>query len=508
MRRILYIVPLFLSCVYTTKDYQIYPESEVDTLSSSLIEEAETYLESLSEDSILKALERESPRISIETRKFGIEIPEERREIARWVLYFQTKGRGRLERAYRRMLRYLPVVKEIFIREGLPEELVYLPIVESNYNPYARSRAGAVGIWQFMKSTARKYGLRVDWWMDERRDPIKSTEAACKYFKDLFEMFGRWDLILCAYNAGEGKILRKVKKNGSNNFWDVKRALPRETREYVPAFFATLVILKSPKDHRFNFDTIKVEPFEFDTVIVPKPADLKLLAKWAGISVKKLRALNPQFKRWSTPPYLKNYTLRIPKGTKERFVAQMSKDKRKSWISTLIHRVRRGETLSQIARKYGVSQWEIVRINNIRNRHYLKVGQVLKIPVPSGRKAGRRSYVKETKRGKIYIVRNGDSLWKISKRFGVSIKKLKRWNNLKGNRIYPGQKLIISKEKVKSYAQRKGEGKIYTVRKGDNLWKISRRFGIPLKTLKRLNNLKGTRIYPGQKLIIGARESS
>jgi membrane-bound lytic murein transglycosylase D len=441
MRKFLFFIILLSSCVvYTTKD-EIIGENDIDTTGASLIEEAQSYLESLSEDSILKALEKESPRLSIETKKFGIEIPEERREIARWVLYFQTRGRKRLERAYVRMLRYLPLVKEILLKEGLPEELAYLPIVESNYNPYARSRAGAVGIWQFMKSTARKYGLRVDWWIDERRDPVKSTEAAARYFKDLFELFGRWDLILCAYNAGEGKLLRKVRKNGSIDFWELKRLLPRETREYVPAFFATLLIFKDPEGHGFNFDTIKVEPFDFDTVRVPKPADLKLLAKWAGVSVKTIRRLNPQFLRWATPPYMRNFILRIPKGKRDRFIAYMSRDKRKSWVSVLIHRVRRGETLSQIARRYGVSQWEIVRVNNIRNRHLLRVGQVLKIPVPNGSKPRKRSYAKMG--GKIYTVRKGDSLWKISRRFGIPIEKLKRWNRLRGTRIYPGQKLII-----------------------------------------------------------------
>lgn len=401
-------------------------------------------VEKAASDSIIKELEKlKTIKVDIGKERFTIEVPEERREITRWLHYYRTRGKAKFLRAYRRMLVYAPIIKEKFREEGLPEELAYLPFVESNFNPYARSRAGALGIWQFMRSTARKYGLRVDWWIDERRDPIKSTDAAVKYLKDLFEMLGRWDLVLASYNVGEGKILRKLRKHGKADFWSIRKYLPKETREYIPAFMAVLLILKNPEEHGFKLDTFNITPLSFDTVVVPKPADIKLLAKWASMREEEFRRLNPEFIRWATPPYMKNFTIKIKRGRKDLFYARMEKEKNRKWVSALIHRVRRGETLWGIARRYGVSLTALKKMNGLRNPRYLRPGQILKIPIPKSYAYRKTKKSRRKSKYRYYIVRRGDSLWSISRRFGVPLNVLKKWNGLRRTTIYPGQRIIV-----------------------------------------------------------------
>jgi len=457
--------------------------------------------EEITEEESQKILEEDLPFLEREAEDLGIKIPRSNPAIAKWVLYYRTKGWGKLERALRRGAPYLPYIKQIFKENHLPEELSYLPVVESAFRNHARSRKGAVGLWQFISSTARKYGLRVDRWVDDRRDPIRSTYAAVKYLKYLYSLFGKWDLALASYNVGEGKVLSRIRRLRTRDFWKLRKRLPRETREYVPAFFA--VVLIAHQAEKYGLDKIlDADPWRFDTVRVPRQVELKLLAKWAGTSLSVIKKLNPRYKRSVTPPYERNFLVRIPVGTRNAFLAAMGSTPRSQWVRTTYHRVRRGETLSHIARRYGVSVREIARANGIRNYNRLRVGQVLKIPL-----LGEPFYV--SKRSKSYRsatgakrhrVRRGESLWTIARRYGVRISDLKRWNRLRGSKIYPGQVLVVRP------SLRKEIGYItYRIKKGDTLYDIAAKYNVSIRTLKRINNISNPRrLRPGQRIKIPA----
>ncbi len=509
------LVFLILACAYIRQTDRPIVEPEV--LEPDTIEIPYEYWK-LPRKISKEQLEIIEAKIKKELGKIRMEVPEDRREIARWINYLTGRGRRKFIRALRRAYVYKKMVVEILEREGLPRELFYLPIIESNYNPMARSRAGAVGIWQFMRGTARKYGLRVDWWMDERRDPVRSTEAAAKYLKDLYLRFGRWDLALSAYNAGEGKVERKVYQFNADNFWEVKHHLPRETRNYVPAFYAVLIVATDPQSFGIEIDTENIKPYEFDTVTIPRQVDLYTAARWAGVSYSTIKRLNPQFKRRVTPPYLRNFTLKLPKGTRGRFVAAMRRTPKSKWVKTITHRVRRGETLYAIARKYGVRVSDIMRMNNIRNPRRLRVGTRLIIPTVSPPSRAVASKVtkktwKKVKGAKYYVVKRGDTLWRIARKFGVTVRDLKKWNSLRSNRIKPGQRLIVRMPKRKGTEQVAKTRKkrthsntkyiTYRVKPGDTLYSIALRYGTTVQTLKRLNDIKSPRLLkPGQKLKI------
>ncbi len=482
-----------------------------ETETTPFFEEGERFVQQVNEEQIQKLLEEQRNLLEAEFALFNLEAALDREEVLRWIEFYRGPGRAKLERFYRRGLRYLPYIFDIVEEEGLPRDLAYLPMIESGYNPLARSRAGAVGIWQFMRGTARKYGLRVDWWMDERRDPLKSTRAAMHYLRDLYEEFGAWDLALAAYNVGEGRIRRLV-QGSQRSYWEVRRRLPRETRLYVPSFFAVVLLLKDPQAFGITLDTSGVEPWEFDTVYVPAPVELNLVARWAGTSIRTLEDLNPAFRRWATPPDLKGFYLRIPPGTRDRVLAGMKATPRRQWVTKLVHRVRKGESLWTIARRYGVSVSAIARANHLRRRSLIHPGQRLWIPVPGGASpsvVARAATAQPRSTGTYYRVRRGDSLWKIARRFGVTVADLKRWNHLRSSVLRPGQRLRVRppEERGSRVASRTGV-RHYRVRSGDSLWKIARRFRVTVSDLKRWNRLRSNTLRPGQVLKIYVRGSS
>lgn len=314
--------------------------------------------------------------------------------------YFNTSIRNRFEQWLIRLSRYRPLVDSIFSEFDLPSDLIYLSLVESGFNPYAYSRARATGPWQFMKGTAKVYGLRVDSYVDERRDPIKSTVAAARYLRDLYDLFGTWPLAMAAYNAGEGKVMRALQKAQADSFTDIAktRLIRRETREYVPRFMAATIIARNPD--RYGFPTDEVDPHQFEEVAVNRPIHLKSIANITGISYQELRLLNPELKRDATPPDGNLYLLKVPMGSKGR-------------VEKLMDRIPSYKFPSRTA----------------------KVKRFKSAPV-----SGKKSVGSASKR---YRVRIGDSLAKIAKRFGVSVKTLKARNNLSGPLIKPGDLLII-----------------------------------------------------------------
>ncbi len=308
--------------------------------------------------------------------------------------YFHTRIRDRFEAWMARLQHYHPLVESIFAEFKLPTDLVYLSLVESGFNPHAYSRARATGPWQFMKGTAKIYGLRVDSYVDERRDPIKSTVAAARYLRDLFDLLGSWPLAMAAYNAGEGKVMRALQKARAEDFDDLARTrlLRRETKEYVPRFMAATIIAKNPEQFGFDPDEDLV-PHQFDEVVVLRPLALKALAEATGISFQELKRLNPELRRDGTPPDGHEYHLKVPVGQKALVEAALDK----------------------------VPIWNPPPL-------IAKRGPVFQAQVKDG----------------WYRVRGGDSLASIAKRFRLSVQDLKTRNHLSGHKIRPGDLLAIS----------------------------------------------------------------
>ncbi len=281
--------------------------------------------------------------------------------------------------------KYLDLMKEILKEKDVPEEIVFLPLIESGFNPYAYSRARAVGYWQFIASTAKKYGLKINWWRDERRDPVKSTEAAADYLKDLYEMFGSWNLAMAAYNAGEGKILKALNKTKTDDYWSLldTKYLKRETKEYVPKFIAASLIANSPQD--FGFEDLEYHPpLNYDRVTISSPVDLEIIADCAETTVEVIKELNPELRRWCTPPDVSEYTLRVPEGKKDIFLKNLSQVPEEKLFTLDIYKVKKGDTFKGISKKTGIPVQIILDLNSLEKIMPLKEGTKIYLP-PKGK---------------------------------------------------------------------------------------------------------------------------
>ncbi len=365
--------------------------------------------------------------------------------VEREIKLFQTVERKFFMRSYKRSGRYMEMIVKALKEAGLPEDLAWLPLIESGFKVKALSRARALGLWQFIPSTGYKFGLKRDMWIDERLDPEKATAAAIAYLEELHNIFGDWTTVLAGYNSGEGVVLRLIrtqKINYLDGFWDLYEKLPRETARYVPRFLATLHILKEPAKHGFTLEEPD-KPVPYETVTIKKQVQLKAIADKLGVSLKELTGLNPELRRKVTPPA--SYSLRLPPGKGEVLLARLDEIPRWSTpkSSYVYHRVRKGEALSLIAMKHRTSVRAIVRANNIREKHFIRIGQKLKIPVRGSSIA--KVYASKSKLppGGKYQVKKGDSLWLIAKTFNTNTKKLMRTNNLRTTRLRVGQTLKI-----------------------------------------------------------------
>lgn len=377
---------------------------------------------------------------------------------------------------------YFPMFEEHLAKYNIPLELKYLAIVESALNPKAKSRVGASGLWQFMYPTGKQYNLEVNSYVDERHDPLKATEAACQYLSHLYEIFGDWSLVLASYNAGPGNVSKAIRRSGgSQNYWNIRKFLPRETANYVPAFLATMYIYEFKKEHGILPKKATLTYFETDTIMVKKQMSFKHISELLDIPVEQIEFLNPIYKLKVIPfEEDKAHYLRLPKNkmglfvsneekvyaylnhletfkekTKSEYIASTSKDsigtgadststavsKPKFERKTQFHTIKTGESLGKIADKYNVSISNLKSWNKIKG-NTIQAGKKLKIY--SDKKITENSEQKTTKNG-TYTVKNGDSLFSISKQFpGVSIEDLKKWNDISGDNIQPGMKLKIN----------------------------------------------------------------
>ncbi len=476
----------------------------------------EALISRFSEMNNLKFDSSEYKRLEIYTQeKLSYDIPIVFNDrVKKCIVYYQTVARDAVKRYLGRSTKYNPMILRTFAEYGLPLDLSYLALVESGYNPHAYSWARAMGLWQFIASTGRLYNLDRTWWYDERKDPVKATHAAARHLKDLYNEFNSWELALAAYNCGPGRIRTAIKKTRNEDFWMMR--LPKQTMDYVPFFMAAVMICKDPA--RFGFTDINYEPeWRYDEVKINKSLELKTVARAIGRTEEELKELNPELLRQHTPPNVKNYMLRIPVGTKDAFLAaydEMPSSKQTSWV---YHNIRRGESLSTIARKYGVSVYAIREANNLSSKSRIIAGKNLIIPVPGGTtyaEAEPKASRKYAAEGDTYVVRAGDTVSDIAAAFGTTAEEIRRLNRLNRNSfIYVGQRLKVRSDGAEQNAgirASSAEGaSVYVVRKGDTLWDIAKRFGISVSYLRKLNNL-GSRgkIYPGQKLLISSADST
>jgi membrane-bound lytic murein transglycosylase D len=295
-----------------------------------------------------------------------------RRIKERFALYLSRSGQ------------YLGLMQDILRAKDVPEDIVFLSLIESGFNPYAYSIAKAAGPWQFISSTAKRYGLEIDWWKDERRDPVKSTMAAADYLKDLHGMFGSWSLAMAAYNAGEGKIMRAIKKNKSDDYWDLlgTRHIRDETKEYVPRFIAASMIAANPQE--FGFENIEYhQPMSYDEVVLSAPIDLAVAAECAETDLDTIKKLNPELRRWCTPPDMSQYVLRIPKGKKDLFEKNLTVVPEAERLTIERYLVNKGDTFKKIAKKTGISEYVILSLNPTEKIMPLTAGTEIYLP-PKG----------------------------------------------------------------------------------------------------------------------------
>jgi membrane-bound lytic murein transglycosylase D len=382
--------------------------------------------------------------------------------VLRYVELFQGRLREFLAEGLERGAQYLPMIQSVFRAEGLPLDLAYVPLIESAFKPTALSRAKARGVWQFMRGTGLENGLKQDWYIDERSDPAKATVAAAKYFKTLHRMFEDWHLAMASYNGGPGRMQRAMRASRKNDFWSLtatSRYLPRETREYVPMILAAVIIAKNPA--KYGFDVPALTAPAIETVAVPTAVDLRRVAEWASVPVEEIQRLNPELRRWTTPIRGESYELSVPAGTSERISAELSLASPNTLNALQWHVVKRGETLTTIARKLRVNRTDLAEANYLRTSSTVKAGQKLLVPrMPSaallaraasgapidtaGNDATPAALEDAPTETVVHRVQRGDTLFGLARKYRTTVEQLKALNRLASNTLRIGARLIVS----------------------------------------------------------------
>jgi membrane-bound lytic murein transglycosylase D len=405
--------------------------------------------------------------------------------------------------SYQRSGRYRQHIVAALEKAGLPEELSWLPLIESGFKVRALSRSRALGLWQFIPSTGYKFGLKRDKLIDERMDPIKSTQAAIDYLKELHAIFGDWTTVLAAYNCGEGRVLNVIRRQNVNyldNFWDLYERLPRETARYVPRFLATLHILDQPEKYGMNLSDLDMPP-QYETVTIAKQVHLKDVARSLAVEESALSELNPELRYKISPE--DSYPLKVPPYKSSILLTQLdeipvSKPPQRAYV---YHRVRPGQTLSLIAKRYRTSVSRIMRANNLRRSNYIVADRLLKIPQSGYRYHPPKVPLPKYGRSVVHVVKKGDSLWTIAKQYGTTTKNIQKLNHLRTTDLHKGQTLTIFAGK-QTPPQVEGLG-TYQVKSGDSPFLIAKRHKMPLNRFLYLNQLwPSDTIYPGQTVYI------
>lgn len=419
---------------------------------------------------------------------------------------FTHTHRKTFERWLKRSENYLPYIKDVFNERGLPIDLIYLPFVESGFNAWAYSRAGAAGLWQFMPATGRHYGLRVDWWMDERRNPYLATHSAADYLEKLYGDFDDWYLALAAYNAGEGRVARALTRSGHDNYFDLIKGpyLARETRNYVPKFLAVLKIVH-------NLEELGFEPIDWDNAPSLKEVetgpgtDLVALARACNMDWDAFKNLNPAFRRQVSPPD-SGVKVVVPSATYEVVMNFLDSPEARPYAGYQRYQVRSGDSWWRISNRFGVPVNVLKAVNNT-NSNLLRIGQHVIVPASGSSAMAVASATTQdhAQRRATYIVQRGDTLSQISRQFGVNLNTLMASNGISNPRsLRAGQRLYIPGPTQAS--QESARQVTYRVRSGDTLWGIARRFGVQARDLQRWNNISGNQIIrPGDNLRVYVR---
>lgn len=459
------------------------------------------------------------------------------------------------KRAFERLMAiseyYFPLFEEALDKQNVPLEIKYLAVVESALNPKAVSRVGATGLWQFMYQTGKQYGLKIDSYVDERSDPLKASEAAAQYMKNMYAIFGDWDLVLASYNSGPGNVAKAIRRSGGQqNYWNIRKNLPKETQGYVPAFLATMYIYEYHKEHGIKPERAPIKHFATDTVMIKKQISFKQISDLIDIPIAQLQILNPSFKLNIVPSYKDQaHYLRLPQDKMAVFTSNESKiyayvDREANLrekpfqivrpivpqdsINTLqrlaqakvrYYRVKRGDNLTTIAQKYDVAIEDLKKWNNIKGNK-VAYGKNLringtdveqKLSAVAKVELDKKEVIKDSlgsKMDSFYVVQKGDNLSAIAKKFNISVADLQEWNKLTNNNIQLGASLQIAKNSIKEDVVAAPERKDiqYVVQKGDNLGNIAKKFGVSLDDLKQWNNLTTNSIALGSTLIVAKNE--
>ena len=441
---------------------------------------AETRSEPASIDALLEISTFENPKPSsaleervksdLKTTEHDIPIPFNARVLA-YVDLFQGRLRDFIQDGLRRSARYLPMIQNVFRAEGLPLDLAYVPLIESAFKPNAVSRAKAKGVWQFMQGTGAEHGLRQTWYIDERSDPEKATFAAAKYLKSLCDLFnGDWQLALASYNGGPGRIQKALSRSRMSDFWTLAekpRLLPRETREYVPMILAAILIARNPLQYGFDMPATAQTAAISDRVTVKQPVDLRRVAEWTGVSVSEIQALNPELRRWTTPLNPGGYVLKVPRGTATTLQDKLSLADENDLATFKWYSAKRGDSISTIARKLGVSRTDLASANCLSLKSPVAPGQRLIVPReptvllaaradrPAPPAASRTVAAVNNAMDQaptvgpsdnarlIYHVKSGDTLSSVARLFNTTVQSLRVWNHLRTSAIKVGDRLTI-----------------------------------------------------------------
>ena len=459
------------------------------------------------------------------------------------------------KRAFERLMAiseyYFPLFEEAFDKQNVPLEIKYLAVVESALNPKAVSRVGATGLWQFMYQTGKQYGLKIDSYVDERSDPLKASQAAAQYMKNMYAIFGDWDLVLASYNSGPGNVAKAIRRSGGQqNYWNIRKNLPQETQGYVPAFLATMYIYEYHKEHGIKPERAPIKHFATDTVMIKRQMSFKQISDLIDIPVAQLQILNPSYKLNVIPSYRdQSHYLRLPQDKMAVFISNESKIyayvdreanlrekpfqivrpivsqdsvntfQRLAQAKVRYYRVKRGDNLSTIAKKYDIAVEDLKKWNNIKGNE-VAYGKNLKIngtdveqksttvaKVEVDKKAVQKDSVVSTTSS--YVVQKGDNLSTIAKKFNITVADIQEWNKLTNTNVQLGATLQVAKiptvkEEVAVAPERKDIQ--YIVQKGDNLGNIAKKFGASLDDLKQWNNLASNSIALGSTLIVAKNE--